>query len=196
MGGGRSGLSVVGRLAGTDSYPTRQEDLSAYTPTASYTRSGGVPLKALGFDISAGVAYAVLIDPDTNEASTEPLDRLEVPEAAMESDAYSVVVRSLQQHLRDIRPSAVGILETTKFRNWAYRQAAERARIEASVVIAAGLEAVPGMVVPVSRATDVLETEREALGEVLAARFDLTALTYSDQRANAAAAAFVALDEA
>lgn len=148
---------------------------------------------ALGFDIASGVAYAAEIETSVNAASIERLDRLTLSNAPSEADVFGGLFSRARQHLRAIRPAAIGIMETSKYNNWAYRSAAERARIEAAILIAAHHEGVEAMMISIHDAARHFDVNRTEVLPLVASRFDLGAITYTDRRAAATAAAVVAL---
>jgi hypothetical protein len=116
----------------------------------------------LGIQVAArvlyfGVAMANNLAPDTGPPRLKPSDQLEL--AAQLGDVRDQV----RSELRALAPAGVGVLRTTKFSQWKYKDAFGKFSLETAAILACVDEGVPVRLVTAEEAASAVPASRANL---------------------------------
>lgn len=147
------------------------------------------PGRVVGVSVRGGRAYFAVVEcPDTFVAG-DPLDRITPTQQVERPDVLGDFKDRVAQEFRRVRPRAVGVGFTRKYKNWSAEQAFKRFSLDAAVMLAAFDLGIPCQQVKEEDAARAVGVAPTKLAEQAAARLGIDATDYWDERVWAIATA-------
>lgn len=144
---------------------------------------------AMGFHISSGAAFVGLATDGETLLLDDEAERFRPAEHLAGADQLADFKSRVEQELRRIKPSIVGVVHPRLYSNWQYKAAFTRVSLETAIMLAAHEAGVAYEVVKQERIAKALKLPVTKISEQAAERFGVTPSKYWANRAMAYAAA-------
>jgi hypothetical protein len=129
---------------------------------------------ALGVHLAAGEAYIGIVRPPADVDTLDPLEKMAPAGHLSGADQLADFVARFRQEVRRVHPDVVGVLLPRRGGQWVYKEAAQRASLEACILLAGHAEGIASKLIKQSDVASGLHMPPEKVPQLAAERLGVT----------------------